>query len=204
MVVLSIHLARVDSVHGRIFPIGKSRADRGINTKGLLKSIYAWLGRHIALFSHTHKTPTYQTELLTKPSLMRPAMRTVVSPSVRPWGRTTLTTRVSFTRYNQVQATRNDSRNSYGRNSAQWAFAGLVTGATGYALVSQMRSPQSREKSHIDRAKGVEYAGKQAMLKVCACMYIMCLLPRAILIYTIPAGNSAHSRDSRRGFRLVG
>ncbi|KAB8078783.1 hypothetical protein BDV29DRAFT_187687 [Aspergillus leporis] len=92
-------------------------------------------------------------------------MRTVVSPSVRPWGRTTLTTRVSFTRYNQVQATRNDSRNSYGRNSAQWAFAGLVTGATGYALVSQMRSPQSREKSHIDRAKGVEYAGKQAMLK---------------------------------------
>ncbi|KAF7590374.1 hypothetical protein BBP40_002927 [Aspergillus hancockii] len=96
---------------------------------------------------------------------MRPITRSLLPPRFCRPARTTSTTRVPLARYNHAQATRDRTRDSHGRNSAQWALGGLVTGAGGYALVSQLQSSKSHETHSTDNAKAVEYADKQAMLK---------------------------------------
>ncbi|KAE8354422.1 hypothetical protein BDV28DRAFT_85045 [Aspergillus coremiiformis] len=84
---------------------------------------------------------------------MRPSARAVLSPRFLLWGRSK-----SSTRWNHGAATQ-QGRNSHGRNSSQWALAGLVTGFGGYALVSRLQSTQS------DDANRVKYADNHAMIK---------------------------------------
>ncbi|KAE8396096.1 hypothetical protein BDV23DRAFT_144323 [Aspergillus alliaceus] len=94
---------------------------------------------------------------------MRPPSRAVLLPRFGPGTRATTPTRVSFARWNHVEATQRIRGDSHGRNSAQWALTGLVTGIGGYALVSRWQSSPS-EAATPAVARDDRYADKNAMI----------------------------------------